>query len=324
MFPHSRREFLALSSASLAASLLAPRSFSAFAQASNLSIYTAVKGGQFMDYGAGVAAYIKSKTGTQIDVVASTGSLDNLRAVNSAATALGTVFMGSALDAVNGTGPFEGNKLTNVRALFPMYETSFQTAALAGKGIASISDLGGKRVGVGPKGGPAEVFFRGLCQIASVDPIVVNGNPNDQTKQLLAGEIDAFWQGSIVPIPPLKAATDAADVVIFGITDQNIAAMLKRFPAVTATNVPAGSYRGQNTALRSVAAWNFVLTNKDLPDAMAAQITRTVLSSTNPATDIHTSASATRRENAASNNIVPFHPGALAVYREMGVKVPGL
>jgi uncharacterized protein len=319
----SRRRLLALSTASLAASATVTALVPAHAQADNLSIHTAVKDGQFMVYGAGLAAYIKSRTGTQIDVVETTGSLDNLRAVNASATALGTVFLGSALDAVKGTGPFAGNPLTNVRALFPMYETSFQTAALAGRGIASVRDLGGKRVGVGPRGGPAEVFFRGLIQIAGVEPAIVNGNPADQTRQLLSGEIDAFWQGSIVPIPPLKAAADVADVVIFGMAEDDVAAMLTRFPALAPTNVPAGSYRGQIRPLRSVAAWNFILAHKDMPEAVAAELTRAALSSASPASDIHASASATRRENATGNGVVPFHPGALAVYREMGVKVQG-
>jgi uncharacterized protein len=318
----TRRRMIELAATGLATWATSSLPRSAHAQASPLSIHTAVKGGQFWDYGSGVAAHIKSKTGTPIDVIASTGSLDNLRAVNASANAIATVFLGSALDAVNGTGPFDGTKLTNVQALFPMYETSFQAAALAGKGITSIRDLSGKRVGVGPKGGPAEVFFRGLADIAGVTPTIVNGNPNDQTKQLLAGEIDAFWQGSIVPIPPLKAAADAADVVIIGIAEADITAMLKRFQALTTTNVPAGSYRGQTAPLRSVAAWNFVLANKDLPDAVAADITRAILSSSNPAADIHPSASATRRENAVNNAVVPFHPGAASVYREMGVKLP--
>jgi uncharacterized protein len=318
----TRRQVLVVTTGSLVGSTLMTSMGQAQAQTGNLSLYTAVKDGQFMNYGAGLATYIKSKAGPQIDVMASTGSLENLRAVNASATALGTVFLGSALDAVNGTGPFEGNQLTNIRALFPMYETSFQTAALAGNAIASVRDLGGKRVGVGPKGGPAEVFFRGLSQIASVEPVIVNGNPMDQTKHLLAGEIDAFWQGSIVPIPPLKAATDVADVVIFGVADQDSEAMLKRFPALAPTNVPAGSYRGQNAPLRSVAAWNFILANKDMPDAVAAQLTRTALSSANPAQDIHPSAAATRRENATGNGVVPFHPGALAVYSEMGITLP--
>ncbi len=321
MFVFSRRRFLTWSLAPLAAAPLTAIARPVLAQTGELSIHTAVKGGQFMDYGAGIAAFVASKTGTRITVLESTGSLANLRAVNASATAIGTVFLGSALDAVNGTGPFEGNKLTNVRALFAMYETSFQTAVLAGRGIASVRDLGGKRVGVGPKGGPAEVFFRGLVEHAGVEPIIVNGAPNEQTKQLLAGEIDAFWQGSIVPIPPLKAAADVADVVIIGIAEPDVMAMLKRFPALVAADVPAGSYRGQTTPLRSVAAWNFILAHKDMPNSMAAQLTRTVLSSANPAVDIHASATFTRRENATKNGVVPFHPGALAVYQEMGVPV---
>ena len=320
----SRRQFSRLSTAALATSAIVASPISTHAQTGTLSIYTAVKAGQFMAYGAGLAAYIKSKTGIQIDVVELTGSLDNLRAVNANPTAIATVFLGSALDAVNGTGPFAGNALTNIRALFPMYETSFQTAVLAGKGIAGVRDLGAKRVGVGPKGGPAEVFFRGLCEIASVTLTIVNGNPNEQSKHLVSGEIDAFWQGSIVPIPPIKAAADVADVVIIGLAEPDIFAMLKRFPALTQADVPAGSYRGQTTPLRSVAAWNFILAHKDMPDAVAAQLTRAAMSSANPSADIHATASATRRDNAPNNAVVPFHPGALTVYREMGVKVPGL
>jgi uncharacterized protein len=324
MFTLSRRQYVKLSAASFTTLTTAAARFSANAQAANLSIHTAVKDGQFMVYGAGIAAYVKLISGTQIDVVASTGSLDNLRAVNASPGAIGTVFLGSALDAVNGTGPFDGNKLTNIRALFPMYETSFQTAALADKGIASVRDLDGKRVGVGPKGGPAEVFFRGLTELARVSPIIVNGNPNDQTKQLISGDIAAFWQGSIVPIPPLKAAADVTDVTIFGIEERDITPMLSRFPALVQTNVPEGTYRGQTAPLRSVAAWNFVLAHKDMPDVVAAQLTRTVLTSANPAGDIHASAAATRRENAPNNGVVPFHPGALTVYREMGIKIPRL
>jgi uncharacterized protein len=324
MLTLSRRRLLNATTVTLAASAVLSSARRAHAQADTLRIHTAVKDGQFMVYGAGVAAYVKNKTGIQIDVVESTGSLDNLRAVDASALALGTVFMGSALDAVNGTGPFAGTKLTNVRALFPMYETSFQTAALAGRGITAVRDLGGKRVGVGPKGGPAEVFFRGLSEIAGIAPIIVNGNPADQGKQLMNGEIDAFWQGSIVPIPPLKVIADATETVIIGVEERDIAAMLARFPALAATTVPAGSYRGQATALSSVAAWNFVLAHKDLPEAVAAQVTRAVMSSSDPAKDIHASAVFTRRENASRNTIVPFHGGAVAVYRDMGITVRAL
>ncbi len=66
-----------------------------------------------------------------------------------------------------------------------MYETSFQVAALKARGFAGLRDLNGRRVGVGPAGGPAEVYFRAAAEVAGVAPTVVNGSPADQSRQLL-------------------------------------------------------------------------------------------------------------------------------------------
>jgi hypothetical protein len=111
---------------------------------------------------------------------------------------------------------------------------------------------------------------------------------------------------------------DAADAVVFGLTDAELAAMLKRFPFLSAANVAPNTYRGQGAALKSVAAWNFVIANKDLSDADAYWITRTVLSAADSKA-IHNSAGPTRAENAPNNTVVPFHQGALRFYRERGI-----
>jgi uncharacterized protein len=84
--------------------------------------------------------------------------------------------------------------------------------------------------------------------------------------------------------------------------------------------VPAGTYRGQSQALSSVAAWNFVLANKDMPDADAYWITRKVLDTPNPLV-IAPSAGPTRASNARTNTVVAFHPGALRYYREKGIQL---
>src|SRR5829696_4726654 len=62
--------------------------------------------------------------------------------------------------------------------------------------------LKGKRVGVGPSGGPPEVFFRGLAEMLSVKATLVAGTPAELAQKLLAKEIDAFWYGSGIPSPP--------------------------------------------------------------------------------------------------------------------------
>jgi hypothetical protein len=284
-----------------------------------VTLMTAGSGSAFLPYGQGIAAYLAAR-GISIEVKQSAGSNENLDAVDASATTIGTAFMGSAYDAFNGTGWAAGRRHENLRALFPMYETSFQVAALRRSAIGSLADLDGKKVGVGPAKGPAEVFFRAAAEIARVKPIIVNGDPAALVKLVAAGEIDALWQGAVVPIPSLSEVADQADAIVFGLSGAEVAAMLERYPQLSATTVSPGTYRGQTAEIRSVSAWNFVIANKDLPIDTAYAITRTVLSAADPKSEIYPTAAGTRAGNAAMNRIMPFHPGAMQFYTEVGVK----
>jgi TRAP transporter TAXI family solute receptor len=100
-----------------------------------------------------------------------------------------------------------------------------------------------------------------------------------------------------------------------------MAGLLAAFSQLSATMVPAGSYKGQSAAIKSVAAWNFVVANKELPADTAYAITKTVLSAADPKTEIYPAAAQTRTANAVTDRFMPFHPGAARFYTEAGVKL---
>jgi TRAP transporter TAXI family solute receptor len=289
--------------------------------AAPVTFMTAGDGSAFLPYGQGVAKYLATK-GIHVEIKKSGGSNDNLMAVDASALTIGTAFMASAHDAVNGTGFAAGRKYENLRALFPMYETSFQVAVLRKSELHSLADLDGKKVGVGPARGPAEGFFRAVADVAHIKPIIVNGDPAALSRQVLNGEIDALWQGAVVPIPSLVAVTNQSDAIVFGLSDTEVATVLVRLPALSATTIPPGTYNGQTAEIKSFSAWNFVVANKDLPDDVAYAITRAVLSAVDPKSEIYPTAAGTRAANAANNRILPFHPGALRFYRETGIALP--
>lgn len=286
-----------------------------------VTLMTAGEGSAFLPYGRGVAAYLASR-GISIDVKKSAGSNENLSAVDASATTIGTAFMVSAFDAMNATGWAAGRKHENLRALFPMYETSFQVAALRSSAITSLADLDGKKVGVGPAKAPAEVFFRAAAEAAHVRPIIVNGDPAALAKLVTTGEIDALWQGAVVPIPSLGEVANRADAVVFGLSEAEVAAMLEKFPQLSATIVAPENYKGQTAEIRSVSAWNFVVANKDLPVEMAYAITKAILSANDPKSEIYPTAGGTLARNATNNRIMPFHPGAMRFYAEAGIALP--
>lgn len=306
----------------LAASAMLPAvSIKAHAQAPALSLMTAGQGSAFLPYGQGIAKVVAAAGAAILEVKESKGSIENLGAVDGAATMLGTAFLGSVYDAINGTGFAAGRKHTNVRALFPMYETAFMTATLKARNLTNLKSLDGHKVGCGPAGGPAEGYFRAVAEHIGIKPVIVPGTPADQGRQLIAGDIDAFWQGAVVPIPSLIAVANAADCVVFGLDDGELSAMLKRFPFMAEVTVPPTTYRGQAAALKSVAAWNVIIAHKDLSDSTAYLITKAVLSAKDLVQAVGAAAGSTKAQNAGVNKVAPYHPGAAKALAEMGVKV---
>lgn len=287
-----------------------------------LSIYAAGQGSAFLPYAQGLAGFLTS-SGLKSAALESTGSIENIRKIegdkpDAKNAVLGTVFLGTAFEAVTGTGSWTaGHKHSNLRALFPMYETSFQIVTIA-PGLNNLKSIASKRVGVGPAGGPAESFFKGLLEAIGLNAQIVTGTPTALANDLTAGRIDALWQGAALPIPAIKQITDAGTATVFGLSEDELTAMLKRFAFLSPATITANTYQGQNTPLKSVAAWNFVMCHKDLTEDDAYFITRTVLSVKDPEL-IHTSALPTRKENAINNSTIPFHTGALKFYAQQGI-----
>ncbi|MCM0021856.1 MAG: TAXI family TRAP transporter solute-binding subunit [Tagaea sp.] len=289
------------------------------AAAQELKLHSAGPGGAFLPYAQGLARHLNAAGVGPAVAVETSGSIANLAAAESEPASLGLAFLGTAHEAVAGTAFAQGRKHTNVRALFAMYQTSIQIAALRASGIARFSDLDAKRFGVGPAGGPSEVYVRAIASELRVAPVLVTGTANELAEALIAGSIDALWQGAIVPIPALALVADRADAVVFGLTASEIAATTRLFPFLAPASVSANTYRGQTSPLTTVAAWNFVVAHKDLPDARVTAILRAVFGTKDPARDIHEFAADTLPANAITNRVVPFHPAALRYYREAGV-----
>lgn len=286
-------------------------------------LYTAGPGSAFLPYGEALARFAATR-GVTLDVRRSAGSLENLRRVEDEPDALATAFLGSVMDALTGAPAAGGRRHRAIRALFPMYETGFMAAALASRGIARFADLAGRKVGCGPARGPAETFFRAAAEVAGISAEIVSGDSAALSRAVLAGEIDALWQGAVVPIPALAAITDAAAATVIGPGAEVADGVVRRLPHLARLSVPAGAYRGQSAAIETFAAWNFVVANAALPEPEAYAITRAILSAGDPAREIAPIAAGTRAANATANRVLTFHPGAARALREAGAAVPDI
>jgi hypothetical protein len=282
---------------------------------------TAGEGSAFLAFGKAAASVAERHAPIAIEIRETRGSTENAELVSAGEVQIATLNMGPAYDAWNGQGPFAGRPLRGFRAVAPMYETPFHTIALKGSGIGSFRELSGRRVGVGPVGGPPEVFFRGLAEMLSVKATLVAGTPAELARKVLARDIDAFWYGSGIPSPPFVEIADKAEAVVFGLKPDEAQALRRRFPYFAPYEIPAGTYRGQAEGLSSLAVWNFVVAHEGVPADVIYALAKVLLDHADEVRAAYPTAAAMTRANAVANTVLPFHRGAARYYREKAVPV---
>ena len=290
------------------------------AQRRTVSLDTGSKGGGFLLYGEALAKVL-SPSHLQLQVNETQGTAANINRLDARQIDAALLVMGPAFDAWTGQAQWAGKPVRSMRALFPMYETPFHVAVSAASPINSVSQLAGKRVGVGPARGTAEGFLRGLLEANGLSVVFVNGTPSDHAKQLASGQIDAFWFGAGLPVPGFVEAAQIAPIKVFGLSQQERDAFIKRFPYFAPYTVPTGTYAGQTSALQSVAVWNFAAVHQDAPDDLAYWLTRLTFENVPALTSLYKAASGTSLSNLGTNTFLPFHAGALRYFRERGSAV---
>ncbi|WP_133768273.1 TAXI family TRAP transporter solute-binding subunit [Enterovirga rhinocerotis] len=284
---------------------------------------TGAAGGSFHEYGPVFAEIVGRRASIDLDIHATAGSNDNIRALAAAEADLGLVSLGPAYGAWNGLGRFAADgPQRGLRALFPMYEAPLALLALPGKGIGNLSDLRGRKVGVGPAGGPADIVFKGLAKALGIEARAVTGAPGDLARKLEAGHLDALWSGSPLPVAAFADVLEKTGGVILGLGGDELAALRAAFPFFTPAAIPAATYRGQSAAVATASVWNFGLCTDRLPDDVAYALTRAALGDAKELAAFVPAAARTKAADAAANTFLTFHPGAARYYREAGVAIP--
>jgi uncharacterized protein len=298
----------------------------AIGQAAPLKLSTGASGGTFFEYGAGLSRLLQSKAGLTVDAVASGGTIENIRRIEDGSADLALAAMGPAYEAWTASAaPWLGHPpLRSGRALLPMYETPFHLATVTASGIQSVQELDGRSVGVGPLNGSNEQIFQKLAEGLGIRPILVNGDPAELATKVIRREIDVLFFGAGAPISAYVKIANAVAIRFLPLDGLSAEVLKAAFPYLTSNAIPPGTYRGQNEAVPTVALWNFLVCRRDISSQTAYAVARAVLGNPAEARLIHPAAIATNISNVSANVFMPFHPGALQYFSEIGVDVSNL
>ena len=290
---------------------------------SDLTVGTASQGGVYFVYGNGLAGFLGEELGLNASGEVTGGPVQNVTLTQMGDHDIGLVTMGPAYEAWIGESELApGLPHADIRALFPMYETPFQGVALTSSGITSVSDFEGKRIGVGPAGGTPGTYWPRFLNTLGINATVSNAGAADTAGQLKDGLVDAFVFAAGLPIGAFSQLAAEADVVMFGFTEDELAQIMEAHPEVSSFTIPAGTYTTQAEDQMSVAMWNFAIAHQDMPESLAYEITKLVMENNDRMLQIHAAAAATLPENVGNNSFLPFHPGAVRYFDEIGIEIP--
>lgn len=289
----------------------------------SITIGTASQGGTYFVYGNGLAGFIGEALGITASGEVTGGPVQNATLVQMGDHDIGLVTMGPAYEAWTGVSELApGLEHTNLRALFPMYQTPFQVITLSSSGITSVSELAGRRVSVGPAGGTPGTYWPRFMTTLGVEATVSNAGAADAAGALKDGLIDAFAFAAGVPISAFSQLAAEADVRMFGFTEAELATILAAHPEVAPLNIPAGTYAGHDYDQQSVAMWNYAIASSEMPESLAYEITKLVMENNERMVQIHASGAETILDNVLNNTFMPFHPGAVRYFEERGITIP--
>lgn len=274
---------------------------------SSLRMACGEPGGTYVRFGGLLRDALRADDGTQLTVLLTDGSRENLRMLARREADLAIALADAvAVDA------------EPVAAIGRVYQNYLHCVTLRGSAVSGAVDLEGRRVSIGAPGSgaalAAERVLDALWPEAGVRAVdAVRLHLTDAVAALRAGRIDALFWSSGVPAPELASIPDLRLVDLAAA----LPAMERAFPGVyLRASIPSHAYGAEN-AVPVIGVPNLLLSRPELPDDLAGRLVDILM---DDAERLIPAGSAGIQYLTASTLVdtapVPLHPGAMRRYRE--------
>lgn len=283
------------------------------------------EGGTFQYFSNGISIRL-SKNMTDVDVsnMASAGSLENLRRVNSGEADFGIVYSGDTYLGRNGRLTKDDNKYTNVHAMAYLYGAPAHLVTLKSKSIAKVADLAGKRVAVGgPGSGAAGAAQRYFTSLGLWDKMNVEFLGYSKAAEALGdGLIDAFWVFAGYPNSSVIQAAASNEIKLIPLVEAGKeAGFFDDYPFYTQLTIPAGTYSGVDYDVPSFQDSALWVAGAHVKPAIVEAALADVFSKEGLAymVKVKSTAKAMSVEGGLDGIVTPIHAGAESFWKKQGL-----
>ncbi|MCL1814749.1 MAG: TAXI family TRAP transporter solute-binding subunit [Treponema sp.] len=300
---------------------LAAAVFTGCKKAETIRMATGGSTGTYYAFGSAVGQILGEKTGISITIQSTGASKSNIQLIDAEEVELAIV-QNDVMDyAWRGVDLFSGEQITSFSTMAALYAEVCQVVANPASGIRSIADLRGKNVSVGDAGSGTEFNARQILEAygISFDDI---GKQNlgfgASADALRDNKIDAFFCVAGAPTPAVIDLATSKDIVILEIDDAHAAQLIQKYPFYTQFPIPAGSYRGQDGDVITVAVKATFIVSPKLAEDTVYSLTKSLFENQAQIENAHVKGKELSTSYAVEGISVPFHPGAEKYFKEIG------
>jgi hypothetical protein len=287
----------------------------------SITIGSASIGGVYHVVAGGYARVIGDKMGIASTNRVTGGPVQNVLLTGAKEIDIGLTTTGPAYEAYNGIGEFRGKKVDSFRVIFPMYTSYAHWMVDANSTVRSVTDLNGRVVSLGPRGGSAEFVGDRVLQLFNVKARrVVYLGFADGASAMRDGVVDANFGVIGVPVPAWVEASVTRPARFFGFTTPQIETLTAQYPYLARAAIRAGVYRGQDQPIQTVQMWNAAIVHKDMPEDFVYELVKTIFGNLEFLLTVHPTSGETIPVNIDYIRL-PLHPGAVKFFREQGVRL---
>lgn len=307
---------------------------SAQSQQAAVSLGTSTVGARFHILAVGMGDTVSRNSDISVTVEPIGGSDANVRALAAKRIELALLNSLAGTHGYHGIGSFKKDGKIPLRLVFQGGLGARAIVARADRGIKTPADLKGKTVQGKRKAlADLEAFTKAVMRAYGIPEsevkILQHGNTNEQLESLKLGVADAVVMPFGSPktsSPPLRRLAQTIDLVVIPIADDKAAEILKDplLKGYRKAKLAKGAIKGMDSDIDSLAVGTFTATRADVPDDVIYAVTKAFFENLKQFHPVHSSAKEYTIEGSLADPTIPFHPGAIKYYKEIGVWTPEL
>ncbi|MDO5494517.1 MAG: TAXI family TRAP transporter solute-binding subunit [bacterium] len=288
-----------------------------------LTIAAGGTSGPYYQIGATISQVFQEGLGSDSSVQATGASVENVNLIADGGAELAFAMGDAVRQAMEGTGPFEGDSHPDLQAVTALYPNFVQIVTIADTGITSVNDLAGRRVGVGDINSGVELNAQMILEAhgMSYDDIEEDFlSYSEAIDQMKNGQVDAAFVTSGLPNAGVLDLATTNDVVIIPIEGEGMASLLELYPFFSENVVPGGLY-DEEADVPTASIMNQLLITSDLSDDQVYEITKTFWENIDQIHASHNAAQEITLESITQGLVPELHPGAVRYYEEVGADI---